>query len=206
MTRCSFGWWHLYLPRQDGAYPTIGTQPDMWEYGQSVAVAWRCPTTIQAELADLKSHPRTADLLETVRRWEEFREKDLMTSEERREILSDYSQEHHLIKRADGSYQIVRYEQIPVGDKFVRAFLFEADGYCWVVYWNTRGSSMLELPIAADAVALFDEFAGKPIEVRSDSGKVTILAAGRAYLRTTLTADAIKKAFAVASGLEKNLL
>ena len=197
MTRCNFGWWHLYPPCQGG---TIGVQPDMWEFGQAVSVAWRCPVTVQARLADLKAHPRTADILETMRRWEEFREKDLMTEAERREILSDYRQEHHLIKRADGSYQIVRYGQIPVGDKDVRAFLFAADGYRWVVYWNTRGSSALELPVAADVVALFDEFAGKPVEIKKKLGKVTIPAAGRAYLRTTLSADAIKKAFASALG------
>ena len=203
MTRCNFGWWHLYPPRQGGARATIGVQPDMWEFGQSVSVAWHCPITAQASLADLKAHPRTADILETMRRWEEFREKDLMTDEERREILSDYRQEHHLIKRANGSYQIVRYEQIPVGDKDIRAFLFEADGYRWVVYWNIRGASELELLVAANAVALFDEFASKPIEIKKEPGRVTIPAAGRAYLRTVLSTDAIKKAFAVASGAKK---
>ena len=205
MTRCNFGWWKLYPPHP-GAGPkaTIGTQADMWEFGQSVSVAWRCPMTIEASLPDLKAHPRTADILETVRRWEEFREKDLMTPDERREILSDYRQEHHLLKRADGSYRIVRYGQIPVGDAAVRAFLFEADGFRWVVYWHGSGASTLMLPVAADTVALFDEFAGNPIAIGKNDGGVALPAAARAYLRTTLPAEAIKKAFAAARSLPPN--
>ena len=200
MTRCNFGWWYLYPPAAGGARPTMGTQPDMWEFGQSVSVAWRCPMTVNMSLAVLKSHPRTADILETMRRWEEFREKDLMTREERREILSDYRQEHHLLKLADGSYKIVRYEQIPVGDgkTAVRAFLFEADGYRWVVYWKGDGNAKMSLPASAADVALFDEFAGKPVAVGKGAAGVTIPAASRVYLRTTLSADAVRSAFAAA--------
>ena len=200
MTRCNFGWWQFYPPNHGaGQMATIGTQADMWEFGQSVSVAWRCPMTVQANLEGLKKHPRTADILETMRRWEEFREKDLMTDAERREILSDYRQEHHLVKLANGAYRIVRYEQIPVGAKDVRAFLFEADGCRWVVYWHGCGSSTLRLSVPADSIALFDEFAGNPVKIGKSDGSVTIPAAARAYLRTTLSIDAIKKAFAAAS-------
>ena len=172
----------------------------MWEFGQSVSVAWRCPITVNMSLDALMSHPRTADILETMRRWEEFREKDLMTSEERREILSDYHREHHLLKLADGSYKIVRYGQIPVGDgkTAVRAFLFEADGYRWVVYWKGDGNAKMSLPASAADVALFDEFAGNPVAVGKGAAGVTIPAASRVYLRTTLSADAVRSAFAAA--------
>ena len=100
MTRCNFGWWGYVPPRApsaDGKNPgTVGTQSDMWEFGQSTSIAWRCPMTVQMSLYNLKKHPRTADILETMRRWEEYREKDLMTEAERKEIISDYRQEHHL--------------------------------------------------------------------------------------------------------------
>ena len=200
MTRCNFGWWYLYPPKATNPRATIGTQADMWEFGQSVSVAWRCPITVNMSLDALKSHPRTADILETMRRWEEFREKDLMTSEERREILSDYHREHHLLKLADGSYKIVRYGQIPVGDgkTAVRAFLFEADGYRWVVYWKGDGNAKMSLPASAADVALFDEFAGNPVAVGKGAAGVTIPAASRVYLRTTLSADAVRSAFAAA--------
>ena len=200
MTRCNFGWWYLYPPKAANPRATIGTQADMWEFGQSVSVAWRCPMTVNMSLAGLKSHPRTADILETMRRWEEFREKDLMTREERREILSDYRQEHHLLKLADGSCKIVRYEQIPVGDgkTAVRAFLFEADGYRWVVYWKGDGDARLALPASAGDIALFDEFAGKPVAIEKSAAGVVVPAAARVYLRTTLSADAVKQAFASA--------
>ena len=196
MTRCNFGWWYFYLP----AKATIGTQADMWEFGQSVSVAWRCPITVSANLDALKKHPRTADIFETMRRWEEFREKNLMTDEERQAILSNYRQEHHLLKLADGSYRIVPYEQIEVGGgSSVRAFLFETDGYRWVVYWDGEGSSRLTLPVGAGDVALFDEFAGKPIAVKGCAGGVTVPAARRAYLRTSLSACEARKAFATAT-------
>ena len=199
MTRCNFGWWQFYPAQMgNGARHTIGTQSDMWEFGQSVSVAWRCPVTVQASLAELKKHPRTADVLETMRRWEEFRVKDLMTAEERRGILSNYRQEHHLLKLSNGAYRIVRYDQIPVGDKAVRAFLFETDGCRWVVYWHGCGSSTLRLSVPTDSIALFDEFAGKPIKFEKCYGGVTIPAGSRTYLRTTLSTDAIKKAFATA--------
>ena len=201
MTRCNFGWWHLYAPKQcAGPEATIGVQPDMWEFGLSVSVAWRCPVTMQADIADLRAHPRTADILETVRRWEEFRERDLMTREERREILSDYRQEHHLLKLADGSYKIVRCEQIPVGDgkTAVRAFLFEADGYRWVVYWKGDGNAKMSLPVSAGDIALFDEFAGRPLVIEKGAAEVTVPAEARVYLCTTLSADSVKLAFAAA--------
>ena len=40
------------------------------------------------------------------------------------------------------------------------AFLFEADGYRWVVYWKGDGNAKMSLPVSAGDIALFDEFAG----------------------------------------------
>lgn len=205
MTRCNFGWWGYVPPRApsaDGKNPgTVGTQSDMWEFGQSTSIAWRCPMTIQMSLYNLKKHPRTADILETMRRWEEYREKDLMTEAERKEIISDYRQEHHLLKLADGTYKVVRYAQIPVsgGKSSVRAFLFERDGSRWVVYWDGKGESRLSLPIAGDKAELFDEFAGNTVAFEKGASSLVIPAGNRRYLKTPLSSDEIKAAFAAAS-------
>jgi hypothetical protein len=173
----------------------------MWEFGQSTSIAWRCPMTIQMSLYNLKKHPRTADILETMRRWEEYREKDLMTEAERKEIISDYRQEHHLLKLADGTYKVVRYAQIPVsgGKSSVRAFLFERDGSRWVVYWDGKGESRLSLPIAGDKAELFDEFAGNTVAFEKGASSLVIPAGNRRYLKTPLSSDEIKAAFAAAS-------
>lgn len=178
MTRCNFGWWHLYLPRQGGTRATIGVQPDMWEFGQSVSVAWHCPITVQASLAELKAHPRTADILETMRRWEDVRAKNWLTSEQK-ELLKDPVREHHLYLNDAGGYELVEWKQIPIGggklSSGLRAFLFEYGGKRVVAYWHTSGRARY---------ALADE-AGTEIE-----------AEGLKYFKTGLSAEAVADAFA----------
>jgi hypothetical protein len=161
--------------------------------------------TVLMSHENLKKHPRTDDMLETMRRWEEYREKNLMTESERKEIISDYRQEHHLLKLADGTYKVVRYAQIPVagGKSSVRAFLFERDGARWVVYWDGRGESRLSLPIAGNKVELFDEFAGKPVAFDKGAASSVIPAGNRRYLKTSFSADEIKAAFAAANEVNK---
>ena len=210
MTRCNFGWWGFVLPHQKGykewaGHDTIGTQADMWEFGQSVSIAWRCPMTVQMSLNALKEHPRTDDILETMRRWEEYREKNLMTEAQRKEIISDYHQEHHLLVLADGSLKMVQYAQIPVagGKCEVRAFVFETNGARWVVYWDGKGESSLSLPLEAKNIELFDEFAGKPVAFEKGEGKAIIPAGCRRYLKTSLSKDEIKAAFEKAVCIDK---
>ena len=210
MTRCNFGWWGFVLPHQKGykewaGHDTIGTQADMWEFGQSVSIAWRCPMTVQMSLNALKEHPRTDDILETMRRWEEYREKNLMTEAQRKEIISDYHQEHHLLVLADGSLKMVQYAQIPVADGKceVRAFVFETNGARWVVYWDGKGESSLSLPLEAKSIELFDEFAGKPVAFEKGEGKAIIPAGCRRYLKTSLSKDEIKAAFEKAISIDK---
>jgi hypothetical protein len=85
----------------------------------------------------------------------------------------------------------------------VRAFVFEKDGSTWVVYWHVSGKGEFTLPLAAGDVALFDEFAGKPIEVKAVSGGIALPAAGRMYLKTSLPREKVKAAFAAAKGNDK---
>lgn len=68
-TSINFGWINYVAPNE----MTIGMQPDMFEYVCSKATAWDCPISLEGNLDQLKMHPRTADNLEVIRRWEEAR-------------------------------------------------------------------------------------------------------------------------------------
>ena len=90
------------------------------------------------------------------------------------------------------------------GKSSVRAFLFERDGSRWVFYWDGAGESKLTLPVASGKVELFDEFAGKSVAFEQGASSVTIPAGSRLYLKTSLSAEEIRAAFAAARGVLKN--
>ena len=197
MTRVDFGWWSLSKPARDGdGWKSLGTQADLWEYGVSVATAWNCAASIIMRLETLRNHPRTDDIFATMRRWAEMRRKKLF-KEEWRDQLKDYSSEHHLLVDADGKYDLVRYEQILAGDsrRPVRAFFFEKDGFSWVVYWHCTGEGRLWLPLSAGDVSLYDEFAGKPVQLEAADGGVTVPAGNRLYLKSRLDRAKLQTAF-----------
>jgi len=68
-TSINFGWIGYWAPSRE----TIGTQPDMIEYATSRAAAWDCPISLVGDLKQLEAHPRTADNLEVIKRWEDVR-------------------------------------------------------------------------------------------------------------------------------------
>lgn len=149
MTRVDFGWWSFRVPdlNAKGAKRTVGTQPDMWEFGMSKAVAWDCATTVTFWLERLRKHPRVDDILDTVRRWSDARRRGFVTEAWKKE-LRDRRKEHHLLDDGKGGYEFVEWEQLDVaGGKWapVRAFLYEKDGRRHVVYWHVAGSGRLEL-------------------------------------------------------------
>lgn len=193
MSRVDFGWWGFWAPGSvDWWKETVGVQADMWEYGASVATAWRCAGSILMPLNELRKHRRADDILETMRRWAEVRRSGGVKDSWREELKRDYMQEHHLIRLADGSYDLVRYWQATAGvgegaKVPVRSFVFERDGYTWIVYWHVDGEGMLSLPVKADQVAVFDEFAGKPVATRPVGDGVAIPAGNRRYMRTTMS-------------------
>jgi len=175
MTRVDFGWWDVRLPTET----SVGTQPDMWEYGLSVGVSRGCPTCIIVPSVEkLRRHPRLDDLLETCRRWESVRVGDWLTDARRRELLRT-DREHHLYADEDGALEMVTWEQIPVVgrmDSAVRAFLFERDGRRVVAYWHVSGSGMLDL----------------------GTGYGKLEAGDRRYWETDLSADTVRRLFAAA--------
>lgn len=62
-TRVDFGWW--------GIFPD--TTPAMWDFAESKAIEYNCPVTVQMDLDRLKKNPHSEDLLEVLKKWEDYR-------------------------------------------------------------------------------------------------------------------------------------
>ncbi|MFA7172333.1 MAG: hypothetical protein WC340_02790 [Kiritimatiellia bacterium] len=195
-SRLNFGWWGFWMPNEPKT--KLGTQPDMFEYGTSRAAAWDCPVTLRTNLNKFKKHPRTGDIFEVMRRWEEVRAKKWLTSAQKEE-LKNLDQEHILLVNEKQEYELVPYCEIPnVADGNVRAFIFNRKGSCYVVYWHVSGSGELALPLASGDLEVVNELGGAKIAVAYEGGKSLLPADNRRYLKTSLSSDAVKKAFSAA--------
>ena len=93
-TRVNFGWWKFWE----------GTHPDVYEYGMSRAAAWNCPTTVAVKFSRLDANPRTDEIFETLRRWEDFR-LHYMTEEQKAMIRSS-DKEYTPQIAEDGTYKL----------------------------------------------------------------------------------------------------
>ena len=191
-TRLNFGWWQLYLPDLEGkrGKPTVGTQPDMWEFGTSRAAAWDCPTTINFQDNVAQAHPRLRDLLEVIRRWEDVRARNWLTAE-RKESLKSPTQEHHLLVNGKGDYELVEVEElVNVAGGRVRAFMFERGGERYVTMWYVSGECRLSLPVGF-AFTIHDAPDGDAIPVQDGGFPLS----SRVYLRTAASAAEVRSAF-----------
>ena len=173
-TRLDFGWWSVKPPSEN----TIGTQPDMWEFGTSKAAAWNCPATVLLNFERLKAHPRSDDLLEVMRRWEDVRARGWLT-EEQREALKDPKREFHLYLNEKGEYELHEIEMLPASPKaqHLRGFVFERGGRRVVAYWHTCGSGRASVAIG------------------ENSSETVLELGGLRYRETDLTRDAVRGAF-----------
>ncbi|MBR4653011.1 MAG: hypothetical protein IKO72_06585 [Kiritimatiellae bacterium] len=191
-TRVDFGWWRFGAPNLKGppqkgeglwgAGRTVGVQADIWEYGTSKAAAFDCPSTMQMSLRALRSHKRTADILATVRRWEDVRARKWLTPAQK-ELLKDPKREFHLVDDGKGGYELLEWTQLDVaGGKWtdVRAFMYERGGKRVVEYWHIQDKARLVFASPLD---------GTP---GLDAGDMKVF-------ETTLPADAVKAAFASAT-------
>lgn len=180
-TRINFGWLGYENPNGN----TIGTQPDMWEFVTSRAAAWDCPVSIQSNIQRFKDHPRTADNLEVMRRWEEVRVQNWLTDAQK-EQLKDLEQEHILLLNEKNEFELQPYQQIENvanGSDAVRAFVFERKGDTYVVYWHTSGTSKLKLALGKSKVQLFEKFGNAKALAKSSDGTVVIPVSDRRYLK-----------------------
>lgn len=183
-SRLNFGWWGVMLPGtklRDGT-ETIGTQPDMWEFGTSRAAAWDCPISVQMYPPVISRHPRKDDLLDVIRRWEDVRARNWLTPAQK-EALKSPTRQHHLYRDGKGGYELHEIEMlVPETAKGLRAFMFERSGRRVVAYWHTSGEGDFTLALG------------------SGGAPVTLHAAGIAYYETDLPAEAVRSAFVGTAG------
>lgn len=166
---------------------TIRMQPDMYEYICSVSAAWDCPISIKANMAQLKAHPRTADNLEVMRRWEEAR-LGRFFSPDQIEAFRRGDQEHILLVDEKGRFELQPYEQIQGaagGSRDIRAFLFDRSGKTYVVFWHPSGKADLEMDVDPRRVHLFRDL-GREMPVARTTAGVTIPYGDRQYLLVDL--------------------
>ena len=189
-SRVSFGWWGLWppgTPLSDGT-ATVGAQPDMWEFGTSRAAAWDSPTTIQFSLAQAERHPRLADLLEVMRRWEDVRARKWLTPAQKAALKSPVRQ-HHLYVNERGEYELHEIEMlVPENAAGLRAFLFERGGKRVIAYWHTSGAGDFTLPLGAVGA------------------NVTLHAEGLRYFETDLPRQEVLRAFSTFAGARRGRL
>jgi len=195
-TSIDFGWIKYTVPGEE----TIGIQPDMLEYVTSRAAGWNSVISLLGDLDHFINHPRTADNLEVIRRWEEVRATDFLTNEQK-ERLREHDQEHILLVNEEGNFELIPYEQIGTISKEnskVRAFIFDWNSKTWVVYWHTSGEGTLALPVNADNIRLFDS-PGKEIAVERDHKTTRLPVGKRRYLQFDLSSEEVLSLFAEAS-------
>lgn len=150
----NFGWNNYIAPNDN----SIGMQPDMYEYICSRAAAWDSPIGLFGRPDQFRSHPRTEDNLRVMRMWEEVRNEQLLSEEQKREIRESES-EHHLFKNREGKYEVIpcsRVESIAEGSSSIRAFLFSREGKTWAVIWHTHDKALLRIPVSSRDLTLYD--------------------------------------------------
>ena len=183
-TRLNFGWWGFWLPAAAGGDPrqsVCGTQADMLEYATSRAAAWDCPATLMANLEAFSRHPRMADLLETLRRWEEVRARNWLTEEQKHE-LRNLDQEHHLLLNEQGELELVPCERVETDDARLIVYRFRRQGRTWLLYWHREGEGVLRLPLRRDQFALRDRPGGEALPVEEVDGGCLLPAGNRRYV------------------------
>lgn len=190
-TRINFGWLYIYQP----SAKTIGSQVDIYEYAASRAAAWDCPISLLATADQLDAHPRTADILEGMRRWEQMR--DRLTDSQRLE-LRNLAQEHTVVVNEKGALEIVPYEQlhgVAGTERPMRAFLFERNGKVYVTYWHISGEGTLDVPLPRNRVRLLQDL-NKELPVEASGSGVLLPASNRRYLEVTgMSRAAVTDAF-----------
>ena len=191
MTRCNFGWWGVVTPGTSmwwrGVDESIGTQPDMWDFAAALSVAWNCPATCSG-LERWREHPRGADLLEVMRRWEDIRTRRLLAPGQVAKLraLKPGGGVTALVD-ANGGYVVRDVSQASIGGdaegRSFRAFLFDDGGRTVVQFWCAdKASRAFCIPPVSLPFVWRDEYAGKALAPERTPDGLRIVASGRQYL------------------------
>ena len=187
-TRLNFGWWIFFND----------LRPDIIEYGTALAAACDCPGAFLIYLQTMRNHPRTADILETLRRWEKARESGFLTSEIKAR-LKNTEQEHTLLINESGELEIAKYEQVTLSDDTITAFVFERLGKSYAVCWHNSGSATLKIPLTSDNISYVSKLGGEEIAITKEQEYITIPVDGKRYLITDVPLSTLKDAIANSS-------
>lgn len=181
-TRVNFGWWQFYPD----------TQADVYEYGTSKAAAYDCPTTMKSDITLFKSHPRSDDILEVMRRWEDVRLRRWLTPEQK-ELLRDPDTEYTLLINGQGDYELVAYTPVEREDDLA-AFTFRRNGRSGAVLWHKTGEGRLILPLTDPTLTYRRQPDGEDIPFDGTTDSVTLPVNGKAYLATVLDETTLRAA------------
>lgn len=180
-TRLNFGWWAFY---ED-------TRPDVYEYGMSRAASWDCPMSMQANWTNFEKNPRTDDIFEVMRRWEDIKEKDLLTEEQKEMMHSDT--EHILLVDENGNYELQPYYQVDGTPEGLYAFTFTRKDRSYAVYWYQGEDKEIALPFTD--LLCEEALGGEKTATRFEGDKIILPASHRRYISTTKDTEALKAAF-----------
>lgn len=181
-TRLNFGWWGL----------AKDTRPDTYEYGMSRAAAWDCAATMSTySFKPFEENPRTDDVLEVLRRWEDAKQSGFLT-EEKKKLLRT-SDEYILLINEKGEYEMVRYAQVEGTPEELYAFTFTREGRSYAVYWQQGEDKTFSLPLTG--LLCEEELGGERTPVREENGATILPASRRRYLSTTASIDDLAEAF-----------
>ena len=183
-TRCNFGWWRA----------VEDTQPDMYEFGTSVAAGWDCPVTISDRNVNLyEKNARIDDICEVIYRWEDVRRKNWLTPEQKEE-LRNTDHEHILLVNENGEYELTRYEEVKDaagGNEEIKAFVFERGGAAYAVIWHKSSEANLTVNTNGKTFT-YEKTLGDKMLVTSDK-EATLEVSGRKYLHADISLDEMRE-------------
>ena len=183
------------------------TQPDTYEFGTSIAASWDCPISVVRYTEDVfVKNPRTDDIFEVIRRWEDVRRKKWLTNEQK-EMLKNTSQEHTLLVNEQGEYELVPYNEIndiKAGNENIKAFSFTRGTENYVVYWHKTGDGKMRLPLDISDILVEEEIGGEKTVIQKDGTSTIIPACGKKYLRSSLPLEMLIDAFKNAELVENH--
>ena len=168
----------------------LNLQADMIEYATSKAAAWDSPGTIQFKLDTTPKHPRFDDIMETFRRWEEVRERKLLTESDKRK-LRNAEAEYTLIRDGRGGYDLVRISSLCVRNDSLKAFLLKWRGKQMILYWHKNSEALIQTRLPAESMHLFVEPSEKEEAVTELNGCAVLPAGKKRFVYTDLSMDTL---------------
>lgn len=182
-TRINFGWWLYYEE----------TQPDHFEYGASKAFSEDCPTTILID--ETKEFPRRNDVFEVLRRWEDVKNYEIITQEQK-DLIKNPDKEYTLLINEIGEYELCEYFEIKLKDDSpIKAFWFVRNGKSYVVYWHKTAECKISLPLDEKDVIVEQELGNAQESITVKDGKLIIPADNRKYLSSACSKEKLIEAF-----------